>query len=446
MDGSRDYGQDRELIKQFLKEYSLVDDDGQLKPKYADLLTSIANRESIHLYVDLSDMEQFNHELAIEITSNTNRYVQLFLEALDEILPSYKTKEPTKKGIMDTFIEQRLLVAERNIRAQQPNSTAPIDPTQSTVDPSRVGNADVEGKYPPDLLRRVEVSFKAATQHTYPIREVLAEQIGHLVTVRGLVTRVTDVKPRIKIAAYTCDQCGCETFQPVTDLIDFTPLFNCSSAVCKASKAPGRLTHQIRGSKFIKNQEIRLQELADEVPTGHIPRSAKVIAHGELTRLCNPGDIISVSGVYLPIERSSFRLRTGGLSADTYLEAHYIGLMSKSEGSELVVDPMSDDEAKELLKSGDFINRLSGSIAPEIFGHQQLKRALLLLLVGGVDKTAAGMKTRGNINICLMGDPGVAKSQLLGFIDRLALRSKYIRYLLTVLSWRSIHWSLTISY
>ena len=73
----------------------------------------------------------------------------------------------------------------------------------------------------------------------------------------------------------------------------------------------------------------------------------------------------------------------------------------------------------------DFYEKLASSIAPEIYGHEDVKKALLLLLVGGVDKTPQGMKIRGNINICLMGDPGVAKSQLLGYIDRLAPRSKH---------------------
>ncbi len=72
----------------------------------------------------------------------------------------------------------------------------------------------------------------------------------------------------------------------------------------------------------------------------------------------------------------------------------------------------------------DFYEKLAQSIAPEIYGHEDVKKALLLLLVGGVDKSPQGMKIRGNINICLMGDPGVAKSQLLGYIDRLAPRSK----------------------
>merc|ERR1739846_165544 len=83
-----------------------------------------------------------------------------------------------------------------------------------------------------------------------------------------------------------------------------------------------------------------------------------------------------------------------GLLSDTYLEAHRIVLVNKSD----------DDEEGE---------------------NDDIKKALLLLLVGGVDRSPAGMKIRGNINICLMGDPGVAKSQLLSYMDRLAPRSQY---------------------
>ena len=77
------------------------------------------------------------------------------------------------------------------------------------------------------------------------------------------------------------------------------------------------------------------------------------------------------------------------------------------------------------MAQDDFYERLATSLAPEIYGHLDVKKALLLLLVGGVDKRPDGMKIRGNINICLMGDPGVAKSQLLGYISRLAIRSQY---------------------
>lgn len=415
MDSARNYSEDVKLIKEYLI-------------REEEKVRSLANREAIHLFVDLADVEQFNNDLAVEIANNTYRYTQLFYEALDEILPSFKTKELSQedKDIMDVFIEQRLFVAERNQRAQQNAGLGGDVNLQSSADPTRTVDNDIEGRYPPDLIRRVEVTFKPAHLNAIPIREVLSPSIGHLITVRGLVTRISEVKPRITVATYTCDQCGCETFQPVKDLVDYTPLFTCTSSACKASKAPGRLAHQIRGSKFVKLQDIRLQELADQVPTGHIPRAIKVIVYGELTNQCISGDIVSVSGIYLPVERSAFRLRTGGLSADTYIEAHYISIMSKSEDAELNVEPMSDEEAREFTQTGDdFLNRLSSSIAPEIFGHAQLKKALLLMLVGGVDKVSRGMKTRGNINICLMGDPGVAKSQLLGFIDRLASRSQY---------------------
>lgn len=85
---------------------------------------------------------------------------------------------------------------------------------------------------------------------------------------------------------------------------------------------------------------------------------------------------------------------------------------------------LTPEELAELAQE-DFYDRLASSLAPEIYGHLDVKKALLLLLVGGVDKRPDGMKIRGNINICLMGDPGVAKSQLLSYISRLAVRSQY---------------------
>ena len=98
--------------------------------------------------------------------------------------------------------------------------------------------------------------------------------------------------------------------------------------------------------------------------------------------------------------------------------------MNKTEDDELGAEELTEDEIKQVAED-DFYDKLASSIAPEIFGHEDVKKALLLLLVGGVDKSPQGMKIRGNINICLMGDPGVAKSQLLSFIDRLAPRSKW---------------------
>ena len=71
-------------------------------------------------------------------------------------------------------------------------------------------------------------------------------------------------------------------------------------------------------------------------------------------------------------------------------------------------------------------DKLSKSIAPEIFGHTDVKRALLLQLVGGVTRTMSdGMLIRGDINICLVGDPGVAKSQLLKYISTVSPRGVY---------------------
>ena len=76
--------------------------------------------------------------------------------------------------------------------------------------------------------------------------------------------------------------------------------------------------------------------------------------------------------------------------------------------------------------SGNPFDTLAYSISPEIFGHLDVKKAILLLLVGGVTRVQVdGMRIRGDLNVCLMGDPGVAKSQLLKACTRISPRGVY---------------------
>lgn len=90
------------------------------------------------------------------------------------------------------------------------------------------------------------------------------------------------------------------------------------------------------------------------------------------------------------------------------------------------ITPEIQEKCEELKEDPNLYSRMANSIAPEIYGHEDVKKALLLLLIGGVSKTVGdGMKIRGDINVCLMGDPGVAKSQLLKYMTKVAPRGVY---------------------
>jgi DNA replication licensing factor MCM7 len=122
-------------------------------------------------------------------------------------------------------------------------------------------------------------------------------------------------------------------------------------------------------------------------------------------------------------------MRTGTLTHDTYLEAFQV-----QKDKQNFRESFLTDEAQERVQDlknicdGDMqlYTRLASSICPEIFGMEEVKRALLLLMVGGVTKEMIdGMKIRGNINVLLMGDPGIAKSQMLKHISTFAPRGIY---------------------
>ena len=91
------------------------------------------------------------------------------------------------------------------------------------------------------------------------MRQVKANSIGKLVTIRGIVIRAIEVRPLVRIATYICQQCSEEHYQSVTGS-SFNPLTQCSGKECKLNKRGGRLAMLTRGSKFIKFQEVRVQE------------------------------------------------------------------------------------------------------------------------------------------------------------------------------------------
>ncbi|NWV30125.1 MCM7 factor, partial [Origma solitaria] len=394
-----------EKAKRFFQEFYRDGPDGRKEFPYREQLAQLARRQQVALWVALDDVAEDDPELAQAVGDNVRRYSRVFSDAVHELLPLYGSAEAPPRDPLDVYVEHRLLLEQRG-RA----GGAPRDP---------------QNQFPPELLRRFELYFRApsASKALSP-RELRASRIGTLVTVAGIVTRASDVRPLLRVATYSCDQCGAETYQPIEGPT-FTPLLLCPSRECQTNRSGGRLYLQSRGSKFTKFQELRIQEHSDQVPVGHLPRSLSVHLCGANARQAQPGDHVKLSGAFLPLLRPGFRQVTQGLLSETFLEGHHVSKVNKSEEEEEGAE-LSPEELRSITGTEeDFYGKLAASIAPEIFGHEDVKKSLLLLLVGGVERSPRGMRIRGNINICLMGDPGVAKSQLLSYIDRLAPRSQY---------------------
>ncbi|KAG7193585.1 DNA replication licensing factor MCM7 [Scheffersomyces spartinae] len=443
---SEEYNEIAEFIQEFkstTSETELDDIDMEssrasaryLGKKYMTQLQHIANRKQSTLMVDLDDVHQWmqltqhtgKDSLWSHVLRNTHRYHELFCRAVDFLLPNPTIPMSDQEDVLDVILAQR---RNRNIQLrqeqrQESNVIAEGIPGAVTDDN---GEGDDNTTFPPTLTRRYHLYFKPPTATTttksLSVREVKGQHIGHYITVSGIVTRVSDVKPSVLVNAYTCDRCGYEIFQEVNSKV-FTPLVECTSPTCQGDNMRGQLHMSSRASKFSSFQEVKIQELSSQVPVGHIPRAMSVHVNGDLVRSMNPGDIVDISGVFMPLPYTGIRALRAGLLTETYLEAQYVHQHKKLYKMEEISDD-TRDKINRLQESGELYDLLAKSIAPEIYGHLDIKKILLLLLVGGVTKEVGdGMKIRGDINVCLMGDPGVAKSQLLKAIIKIAPRSVY---------------------
>ncbi|CAI5758283.1 unnamed protein product [Candida verbasci] len=432
------------IAKTFITEFKDISEDIEIDideqihtGKYMNILQSISNRETFHILIELDDLANFirNYNppeqnlydeakhVVSNITKNTKHYIDIFADVIDEIIPPPSKEIKSRSDVLDVILQQRKL---KNLRLQQ-ESNEQYDQLRNDMTNTEDNSNPIEPNlFPNKLTRRYDLYFKPISNgKSFSVREVKGKYVGSLITVKGIVTRCSDVKPSVLVIGYTCDACGFEIFQEVNSKF-FTPLTDCTSPQCLNNQNKNKLFMSTRASKFSSFQEVKLQELSNQVPIGHIPRNLTIHVNGNhLVRSMNPGDLVDVSGIFMPSPYTGFKALKAGLLTEIYLEAQYVN-QCKKQYDLMRLNNEAQVKIKELVESGDVYNKLAKSIAPEIFGHLDIKKILLLLLCGGVTKEIGdGLKIRGDINVCLMGDPGVAKSQLLKAINKIAPRSVY---------------------
>ncbi|KAG9396422.1 Mini-chromosome maintenance 7 [Carpediemonas membranifera] len=277
-----------------------------------------------------------------------------------------------------------------------------------------------------EQTRRFQVRFvtREASSVT-PIINVRSSRIGQLIKVRGVVTHATQSVPKARVICYQCSNCTKSIYE-IVERQDHQPLESCDSAECIRAKKSGTLTMNTSESLFVPAQHIRIQQLSAEVKQGNVPISITVHMVGEgITRSCNPGDIVTLEGVYIPILYEGGRQFQRGLLNDTAILAHRV-VKEKTQLLHAEVDAANIAMKLKHKGSVEAFKMLSSSIAPKIIGHENVKKALLLQLIGGVERTRSDRTViRGDLNVCLMGDPGCGKSQILKYVAQIAPRGVY---------------------
>lgn len=177
-------------------------------------------------------------------------------------------------------------------------------------------------------------------------------------------------------------------------------------------------------SKFVDMQTIKIQETSDEMPPGELPCNITATINRTLVNTLAPGSRVMITGIYSVSETGQ-----GNKTAVRQPYLHVIYIESKEKRRQTKNQVFSEEKEamfQEMAKDSNLYERIFKSIAPSIYGNEDIKKAISCLLFGGSRKLLPdGIKIRGDINVLLLGDPGTAKSQFLKFAQKVAPVSVY---------------------
>ncbi|XP_023068769.2 DNA replication licensing factor MCM3 isoform X8 [Piliocolobus tephrosceles] len=257
----------------------------------------------------------------------------------------------------------------------------------------------------------LEGSF--GSKHVSP-RTLTSCFLSCVVCVEGIVTKCSLVRPKVVRSVHYCPATKKTIERRYSDLTTLVA-FPSSSVYPTKDEENNPLETEYGLSVYRDHQTITIQEMPEKAPAGQLPRSVDVILDDDLVDKAKPGDRVQVVGTYrcLPGKKGGY---TSG-TFRTVLIACNVKQMSKDAQPSFSAEDIAKIKKFSKTRSKDIFDQLARSLAPSIHGHDYVKKAILCLLLGGVERDLEnGSHIRGDINILLIGDPSVAKSQLLRYV------------------------------
>ncbi|KRZ27652.1 DNA replication licensing factor MCM2, partial [Trichinella pseudospiralis] len=279
-----------------------------------------------------------------------------------------------------------------------------------------------------ELVLRIYTKYDQIASETYvrisnmpimgSIRTLRQVDLNRMVRVEGVVTTMSGIIPQLLVVMYNCLKCGA-SIGPLLQL----PNREIKPTVCPECQSSGPFDVSMQDTIYQNYQSMRIQESPNKIAAGRIPRSKDVILLADLCDSCKPGDEIALTGIYTHTYDGSLNESQGFPVFSTVIIANFI----EKQEDKVAVGAMTQDDVDlvmQLSKDPNIVDRIFVSIAPSIYGHENIKKALALALVSGEMKNPGQKhRVRGDINVLMCGDPGTAKSQFLRYVAKTAPRA-----------------------
>lgn len=270
---------------------------------------------------------------------------------------------------------------------------------------------------PLDDDQQFYIGFKGALgNHLVTPRTITADQLSTMVSVEGIVTRASLVRPKVIRSVHYAEKTA--RFY-AKNYHDNTTSFDAIStpAVYPVEDPDGnKLTPEYGFSTYRDYQKISVQEMPEIAPAGQLPRSVDIILDDDLVDLTKPGDRVQIVGVYRALGGAT----NNNASFKTVILANAVYPLHARSTGVAAHEKLTDSDVRNINKMAlerKIFDSLAHSLAPSIYGFDYIKKAVLLLLFGGLEKNLDnGSHLRGDINILMVGDPSTAKSQMLRFV------------------------------